>query len=133
MADGNPLSSLYPQPPQPQQGLLSDPARMLSIMPGLMDYRARQAVGNALSQSVDQQGNFDPNAFSARVAADPVARLRAVEAVQQAQQLREQQFQLATQQRAALGNMFASFAGDKTADPTKVMDFVARGARATGI
>lgn len=77
MADfgSNPLSALYPQPPQLQP---NGQINLLASNPlGLLQLGSQMAVGRAYQNALSPNGTFDQGAFASGIASSPIAALDA--------------------------------------------------------
>jgi hypothetical protein len=147
MADnGNPLASLYPQPPG-QNSLLSNPQAVVGLVNQLnqnklfnQTYAAKQAVGQAYQEAIRPDGTTDIPAFMSGVKSNPNAAFGAPEAGQDALSQRGQQisnasaqFGLSAGQNNLVMNSLAGLAAKPDLSYGDVQNFVATTARNTGI
>jgi|HubBroStandDraft_2_1064218.scaffolds.fasta_scaffold00063_12 hypothetical protein len=69
-------SSLYPSPPQPQQGLLSDPSKLYGFIAAAQaakQFAAKQALGNAYQGGLNADGTVDLGKVATALKNDPNA------------------------------------------------------------
>jgi hypothetical protein len=70
------VGSLYPQPPQPQQGVLSDPSKLYGFIAAAQaakQFAAKQALGNAYQGALQPDGTVDLAKVATTLKNDPNA------------------------------------------------------------
>jgi hypothetical protein len=116
LPEGNPIASLYPQPPPLNQGLASDPLRTLSALSMLnaaSEYNARRAMGKAALSNLDPEtGLLNVPGFSGAVrnSSDPNMGLAGETAANLAAAQANSQNDLAHSQMMGLMDVAGSFA-----------------------
>ena len=89
MGDIPPPNALYPAAPQPNQGLMSDPTKILGII-GQMNqnalfqqqFNARKAIGSAYQNAIQPNGSIDTQSLMQGIKENPDAGFMAGEASQ---------------------------------------------------
>jgi hypothetical protein len=110
-----PPTGLYPQPPQQQGGLSSNPAQVLDLFSGLLknqmlqnELKGRAAVGQATQGALSPDGRFDQQQFNASIRNNPDAGWASLEALQHGQNLTNTQIDTLNRQREIISSVLGA-------------------------
>jgi hypothetical protein len=135
-----PPTGLYPQPPQQQGGLSSNPAQVLDLIGKITqnqmlqnELRAKAAIGEAYQGAMTPDGGVDPQRLRAVLMNNPAASWMMPQALEHVQGLAASQFDLAAKQSNWIADRLGSLAKKPNLSREDIHHFVVDAARDVGV